>query len=230
MKPRQVWASCAPPETSSLSTDATGGTYWRLSQFDGQVRYFEHIDAAMVCDEAVRETCSERTLPYYYAISGGNLASILLERKLANSDAAYLQNLERGVGLQLSALRALSKVDYPIEWGVFQHNIGLSYIRLFKLQLDPPSALHLIERAIDHIQSSFEVRDPETELQYWVASCRSLGEALIEKARCQTGDDCADSLRYAQTVLAGAVSKAPEREHPHQWAELQEQLARCATA
>lgn len=129
-----------------------------------------------------------------------------------------------------SALRALSRVDYSLEWGIFQHNIGLSYIRLFKLQLDPPSALDIIERAIDHIQSSFEVRDPETELQYWIASCRSLGEALIEKARCQTGVEGADSLRLAQTVLTGAVSKAPEREHPHQWAELQEQLARCATA
>jgi hypothetical protein len=113
--------------------------------------------------------------------------------------------------------------------GHFPAHIGLSYIRLFKLQLDPLSALDIIERAIDHIQSSFEVRDPETELQYWVASCRSLGEALIEKARCQTGDEGADSLRLGQTVLTGAVSKISEREHPHQWAELQAQLTRCAT-
>ena len=224
-----IWTKPAHLKNWCRATIALGGAYWRLSQFDDQVRYFEHIGAAIACDEAVRETCSDTTLPYYYAISGGNLASILLERKLADSDAAYLRNLERSVGLQLSALRALSKVDYPLEWGIFQHNIGLSYIRLFKLQLDPPSALDIIERAIDHIQSSFEVRDPENELQYWIASCRSLGEALIEKARCQTDVESADSLRLAQIVLTEAVSKAPEREHPHQWAELQEQLARCAT-
>ena len=225
-----IWTKLAHLKNWCRATIAIGGAYWRLSQFDDQGRYFEHIDAAMACDEAVREACSETTLPYYYAISGGNLASILLERKLADSDAAYLRNLKRGVDLQLSALRALSKVDHPLEWGIFQHNIGLSYIRLFKLQLDPPSALDIIELAIDHIQSSFEVRDPETELQYWVASCRSLGEALIEKARCQTGDEGADTLKLAQTVLTGAVLEAPKREHPHQWAELQEQLARCVAA
>ena len=226
----KIWTKPAHLKNWCRATIALGGAYWRLSQFDDQERYFEHIDAAVACDEAVREACSETTLPYYYAIAGGNLASILLERKLAESDAAFLRNLERGVDFQLSALRALSKADYPLEWGIFQHNTGLSYITLFKLQPDPPAALDIIERAVQHIQSSLEVRSPDTEFQYWVASCRSLGEALIEKARGQTGDESADSLQLARAILRDAVSKVFEREHPHQWAELQEQLARCATA
>ena len=225
-----IWTKPAHLRNWCRATIALGGAYWRLAQFDSEARYFEHIEAAMAADESVRAACSETTLPYYYAIAGGNLASILLERELADSEAAYLRNLERGLDLQLSALRALSKVEYPLEWGIFQHNTGLSYIRLFKLQSNPPSAIDIIECAIEHIQSSFDVRTPETELQYWVASCRSLGEALIEKSLRQSGHDASQSLRSAQTVLGEAVSKVSEAEHPHQWAELQQQLARCATA
>ena len=64
-------------------------------------------------------------------------------------------------------------------------------------------------------------------LQYWIASRRSLGEALIEKAACQQADEASSTLERAQVLLTEAASKISLIEHPHQWAELQSQLARC---
>jgi hypothetical protein len=64
---------------------ALGGTHLRLAQFDNEERYHEHIATARTAYEAIRETCSETVLPYYYAISGGNLANVMAERKLAES-------------------------------------------------------------------------------------------------------------------------------------------------
>lgn len=64
-------------------------------------------------------------------------------------------------------------------------------------------------------------------LQYWIASRRSLGEALIEKSTGQSGDEAVRSLERARTLLTEAASKISRTEHPHQWAELHKQLARC---
>jgi hypothetical protein len=209
------------------ATIALGGANWRLSQFDDPERFSAHALAARIAYEEVRETCSETILPYYYALSGGSLASLYADRELSASDPEYHDSLALGLQIQHSALNALCKVDHAIAWGIFQHNIGLSYIHFFKLQADRQTSLHLVDSAIDHLERSFEVRDPVDMLQYWIASRRSLGEALIEKAACQSGGKASSTLKRARVLLAEATSKIAQAEHPHQWAELQNQLARC---
>jgi len=84
-----------------------------------------------------------------------------------------------------------------------------------------------IENAIHHLELSFEVRDPENSLQYWVASCRWLGEALLNMSTYSITKDAADYVRRASEVLNGAAAKISSSEHPNQWAEIQTQLARC---
>jgi len=61
-------------------------------------------------------------------------------------------------------------------------------------------------------------------LQYWVASCRSLGEALIERSMYQTKAHARNDLRKSYELLTGATSKISKIEHPHQWAEIHKQL------
>jgi hypothetical protein len=88
----------------------------------------------------------------------------------------------------------------------------------------------IIDKAIHHLELSFQVRDSTDvdAFQYWVASCRSLGEALIERSMCKTNAQASDDLQRAYEVLRGAESKISEAEHPNQWAEIQKQLARCS--
>jgi hypothetical protein len=64
-------------------------------------------------------------------------------------------------------------------------------------------------------------------LQYWVASCRTLGEALLN--RYLLGKQSAENeyLLRARTILTEAASNISANEHPHQWGEIQTQLARC---
>ena len=112
--------------------------------------------------------------------------------------------------------------------GILQHNIGLSYIALFKLQSDKFSNIHVIDKAVLHTDLSFEVRDPENMLQYWVASCRTLGEALIERSMHEKVPRASEDLRRAHEILTAAISKISEIEHPNQWAQVQEQMARCS--
>lgn len=62
--------------------------------------------------------------------------------------------------------------------------------------------------AIDHLQRSFEVRDPIDMLQYWIASRRSLGEALVEKSQCQPADEAARSQQQAPGSVAPATHRS----------------------
>jgi len=222
-----VWTPDASLVNWCRAMIASGGVHWRLSQFDAPEHFARHIAAAKAAYEAVRETCSETVLPFWYAIAGGNLASVYAERKLSKTDLEHRRALERGLEIQHSSLRALSKSEYPTEWGIYQHNIGLAYATLFKLQPDKPSAMALIESAVGHLELSFHVREPVESLQYWIASRRSLGEALIEQSLCQSGDLAAQTMLRAQALLGEALSKISESEHPHQWAELQAQFVRC---
>jgi transcriptional regulator with XRE-family HTH domain len=226
----QIWTRAASLRDWCRAMIALGGSNLRLAQFDHDAHYSAHLAAARAAYDAVRLACSEAVLPYYYAVSGGNLANVLSERKAAASDAEYVDNLERGLVFRLSGLGNLKVETWPEEWGIFQHNIGLSYIQLAQAAPDGGAKRDLIEHAVDHLEQSFEVRDAETELQYWIASVRSLGDALVEKALCQAGGDAAVTLRRAETLLAEGVSKISERDHPHQWAELQTQLSRCEAA
>jgi len=222
-----IWTKADNLTNWCRAMNALGGACSRLAQFDASEKFNIHIAEARAAYEAVRDACSETILPYYFAISGGNLASIYAERILSSSDAEYIKNLEIGLQLQISAIGALSKEDRPVDWGIFQHNIGNSYTTLFKLQPDGASSAKFIDAAIDHLERSFEVRDPIEMLQYWIASSRSLGEALIEKSMRQSGDEGLRDLQRAHDILSGALSRITQQEHPHQWAELQDQLIRC---
>lgn len=224
----KIWTKSQSLHNWCRATNALGGASWRLSQFDVPDRFLVHATSARVAYEAVRETCSETILPYYYALSGGNLASLYADRALSNSDEEFRDSLALGLEIQQSALNALSQTDRPVEWGIFQHNIGNAYTQFFKLHADKLVAVHLVDSAIDHLQRSFEVRDPVDMLQYWIASRRSLGEALIEKSLCQPTDEAVRSLQQARELLTEATFKISRTEHPHQWAELHNQLSRCS--
>lgn len=60
--------------------NALGGVSWRLSKFDAIEKFATHMARAKSFFVAVRENCSETVLPYYYAISGCNLANIYSDR------------------------------------------------------------------------------------------------------------------------------------------------------
>jgi transcriptional regulator with XRE-family HTH domain len=207
---------------------ALGDVSWRLSQFDGKETFAAHIAKAKHLYEAVRENSSETVLSYYFAMSERRLASIYSNQDLAASREEYYDNLEISLRLQVSALNLISKSDHPIDWGISQHNLGLSYTLFFNLQADKPLSIDIIDKAISHLELSFQVRDSAGMLQYWVASCRSLGEALIERSMHQTIPRAGDDLQRSHEILTSAASKISEAEHPNQWAQIQEQLERCS--
>jgi transcriptional regulator with XRE-family HTH domain len=208
---------------------ALGNVSWRLSQFDIPKKFPIHIAKAKSIYETVRENCSEAILPYYYVLSGANIANIYSDPEFAKSDEEYRNSLEISLRLQNDILEATSETDRPEQWGISQHNIGLTYTQLFASQ-KAEYQLNIIDQAIYHLELSFKVRDPDDadQFQYWVASCRSLGEALIERSMHQTNAQASNDLQRAYEVLSGAASKISEAEHPNQWTQIQQQLARCA--
>jgi hypothetical protein len=208
--------------------NALGAISWRLSQFDAPDNFLMHTAKAKSFYATVRENCSETELPYYYAASGINLASIYSDREFARSEEEYYANLENSLRIQNSALKLILKTDRPVDWGILQHNIGCSYTKFFQLQADKHLSMNLIDEAIHHLELSFQVRDSINMLQYWIASCRSLGEALIERSMHQTNPQAGIDLQSSYDLLSGAASKISEAEHPNQWAEIQKQLSRCA--
>lgn len=205
--------------------NALGAISWRLSQFDTRENFSSHVAKAKSRYEAVREQCSETIVPYYYAASGINLASLYSDRSVASSDEEYRSNLEKSLQLQHSALRLICKTDKPVDWGIAQHNLGCSYTQFAQSHADRQTSLKLANDAVHHLELSFEVRDPINMLQYWIASCRSLGEALIARSQYQEQSHILNDLQRAHEVLSAAASKMTEEEHPNQWAEVQEQLS-----
>lgn len=145
---------------------------------------------------------------------------------MAKSDEEYELNLQKTLSLQLSALRIFSKANDPRAWGIVQHNLGCTYLALSKIRSDESQSVGDIESAIRHAELSFDVRTPEDSLQYWLASCRTLGEALFDLSTHSVVKDAAQYARRAEHVLRGAAAKISPSEHPHQWAEIQKELAR----
>lgn len=225
-----VWNKEEHLQNWCKATIALGNVSWRLSQFDNPKTFRIHISKAKSIYETVRETCSETALPYYYAASGANIASIYANRKFARSEEEYRANFEISLKLQNDALKLKSKTDDPEGWGILQHNMGCTYMDFCNLQDDKITSMEVIDKAIHHLELSFQVRDPTDvdAFQYWVASCRSLGEALIERSMHKTNAQASDDLERAYEILSGAESKISEAEHPNQWAEIQKQLARCS--
>jgi hypothetical protein len=130
-----------------------------------------HIAKAKSIYETVRENCSETVLPYYYAASGANIASIYADRKFAKSEEECRANFEIALKLQNESLKLKSKTDDPEGWGILQHNMGCIYTDFCKLQDDKLLSMGIIDKAIHHLELSFQVR-ASTDVdafQYWVA-------------------------------------------------------------
>jgi len=207
--------------------NALGGVSVRLSHFDVAENTMSHLADAERHYLDVRVICSEEFLPKVFAKTGLDLANVYSSRRFAESNADYTKNLQRALSLQLSALLFLSKTDDPIEWGIAQHNLGCVYIDLSDTRNDEVKSTADLENAIRHAELSFEVRDPHDSLQYWVASCRTQGEALLKMSTYSITKDPARYVQRALDLLNGAAAKISLSEHPVQWAQIQEQLARC---
>ena len=222
-----IWKQDAHTEKWCQTKNALGGVSWRLSQFDAPENAMSHLVDAKGHYEDVRACCSEEFLPKMLATAGLDLANVYSNRRLAKSDGDYETNLQFALSLESSALRFFSKANDPRAWGIVQHNLGCSYIRLSEIRTDEVRSVADIENAIHHAELSFEVRNPDDSLQYWVASSRTLGEALLKMSTYSIAKDAAKYVQRASEVLHGAAARITPSEHPHQWAEIQEQLARC---
>jgi transcriptional regulator with XRE-family HTH domain len=222
-----IWHKETHTEEWCQTKNALGGVSVRLSQFDAPESAMSHLSDAKGHYEDVRAVTSEEVLPKMFAIAGLDMAMMYSDRRFAKSDADYETNLQFALSLQFAALRFFSKIDDPTPWGIVQHNLGCSYIDLSTIRTDEAQSAADTASAIDHLELSFEVRDPENSLQYWLASCRSLGEALLNMSTYSITKDSTEYVRRASKVLQGAAAKISASEHPHQWAEIQEQLARC---
>ena len=223
-----IWQKETQTKNWCQTKNALGGVSVRLSQFDiSEDNAMSHLADAKGHYEDVRAQCSEEFLPKTFADAGMNLANVYLDRRLAKSDEEYARNLQFALNLQLSALHFFSKSNDPTEWGILQHNLGCTYIDLSNERTEESKSAGDIENAIRHLELSLQVRDPENSLQYWVASCRSLGEALLNMSTYSITEDAEAYVRRASEVLNGAAVKISLSEHPHQWAEIQAQLKRC---
>jgi transcriptional regulator with XRE-family HTH domain len=206
---------------------ALGGVSWRLSDFDIAENAISHLEDAKDHYKEVRARCSDEFLPKMFATAGYSLATVYAERRLAKSDADYEKNLQFALSLELSALRHLSKSDNPREWGVVHHNLGCRYLDLSEIRIGVAKSITDVENAIYHAKLSFEVRNPDDSLQYWVASCRTLGEALLRMSSYSIEKDSTKYVQRARDVLRGAAARISPSEHPLQWEQIQNQLAKC---
>jgi transcriptional regulator with XRE-family HTH domain len=207
--------------------DALGGVGVRLAEFDAPENAMSHLAEAKGHYEDVRAVCSETLLPKVFAIASGGLANVYSDDRLAKSVDEHKQNLQLALRLRLSALRFISKSNDSEKWGILQHNLGCSYIDLSNSRVAAAESVADVENAIHHLELSFEVRNPEDSLQFWVASCRSLAEALLNMSMYSIVEDAEQYVRRAAGILNGAAAKISPSEHPHQWREIQTQLERC---
>jgi len=206
---------------------ALGGTSYRLSQFDKTENAASHLEDAKKHFEDVRKRCSETVERYFFARALGSLANVYSEKLPSTSRKQYEKHLELSIEYNKSALKLISKSETPEQWGILQHNQGLVYGKLAVLRRDKVLAVRDAESAIHHAELSFEVRNPGDSLQYWVASCRTLGEALLSRSMFGERPAEKEYLLRARTILTEATSKISANEHPLQWDQIQTQLARC---
>jgi transcriptional regulator with XRE-family HTH domain len=223
-----IWKQDNHGEKWCMTKNALGGVSVRLSQFDIAENAISHLIEAKGHYEDVRACCSETFLPKTFATAGLDLANMYSNRLLVQSDEEYVPNVQFALGLQLSSLRFILKKDDPRSWGIVQHNLGCTYINLSNIRTDDAKSALDIDSAIHHLEQSFEVRNPDDSLQYWVASCRSMGEALLNMSTYSVTKDPSSYIQRASQILHAAHAKISPTEHPHQWAEIQHQLERSA--
>lgn len=223
---QEIWTPAANLKAWCRTTNALGATSWRLAQFDEPAKFEKHIAGAKRALEAVRAACSRTVLPYYFAASSGNLANLYYERPPCIPDHEYASNVSAGIDMQLQVVGVLSKEEFPLEWGILYHNIGTSYTLLARSLVGRSTKLDAWSKSVAHLERAFEVRDSRGSLQYWLASSTSLAKVLIDQGLAKTGDEGSCDVERARIILENALAEIDEAGHPHQWSELQSQVAR----
>lgn len=222
------WQKDEDLEQWGRTRNALAAVAVRLSQFDVPDNAVSHLLDAQTQHEEVR-AASLGKAPRVYAIAGVDLATVISDRRIAHSDEEHETNLKHALRLRIAALSVISKEGSPEKWGILQHNLGCGYIDLSRSRRNEAESATDIDSAIEHLELSFTVRSADDDgLQYWVASCRSLGEALLNMSELSITTEPDEYVRRASEVLERAAEKISPNEHPNQWAELQAQLARCA--
>jgi len=221
-----VWTKERSMENWCKAMNALAVTKIRLYQFDTPENFTVHINAAKCALETIRANCSKSMLPNHYRASLVNLGAIYATRRLSQSDEEYRRNMVKCLEFENEALSLVSKENNPEQWGIIQHNLGHDYVLYSRLLDDKSESMPVLDKAVCHAERSFDVRrnDIEDELQYGVASCRTLGEALLERSRHKAHVEAQYDLNRAFEVLSGAVSKISKEGHPNQWDEIQQQL------
>jgi transcriptional regulator with XRE-family HTH domain len=222
----EIWSKETHTEKWCDTKIALSGVGYRLSEFDAADNSLSHLEYAKVQLEEARSACSEHLLPMQSASIAINLANVYSHPLLSKTTADRVANLSLALELQNTALRLLPQAKEPERWGVLQHNLACSYVAMSKVSAVDADAVVLLNKAIQHADLSFEVRDPVESLQYWIASSRTLADALLTLAERATSEDAAPHIERAHAVLRAAQGRISESDHPHQWAQLQEQLAR----
>ena len=221
----KIWTADTSLQTWCMTRNALGGVAVRLAQFDTVSSTLEHLKNAKQNYEAVRQRCSGGKNSEALAIATLDLANVHLNRSFSNSDEEFESNLSIAIELQRSTLDYFTVEHNPRAWGILHHNLGCSHTSMAALKTDKNEAIGHLEAAVSHLEQSFDVRTPASGLQYWVASCRSLGEALISFATLVPERSTEYSQRATET-LQQAHSLINQSEHPNQWGEIETQLSR----
>ncbi len=221
-----IWEQSTKIDQWCMTKIALGGTSWRLSQFDLQDNAKSHLVAAKIHYQDVLAQCSKKFMPEIFALASLDLANVYADQKMAVPEYNYELNLTEALSLQMSTLSVFDKIKNPREWGIVQHNLSCTYIALSRIRIDQFQSYEDTESAVRHARLSLDVRDPENTLQYWVAYCRTLAEALLDLSSYQSNSDADQHAQRASVILQEAAAKISLREHPHQWEQIQLQLSR----
>ena len=222
-----VWTETTHPNEWAKSKNALGAVFTRLAQFDRPELQSGHYWEGRRHFEDLRANADPRLMAEFRAFAEVNLATVLQERSTASSDAGHIENVLEALRLQVSAFSALTREKEAVQWGILQHNLACSFIKMASLQGDSSAAAADLEAAIEHANLSFEVRDGPDELQYWIASARTKSEALITLSNL-AAEGAGGHRSEAADLLDLALAKISEADHPHQWSELQCQLSRLS--
>jgi len=206
------------------SKNALGGVGIRLAQFDIPENAMMHLTKSQEHYRDVRSHCSADFLQEYFATAGANMASVYSDRRMARNEDEYRENLLLALELLQSSLSIVKRLDDRDD-SLLHHNLAVTYIDLSSIRNDKEQSISDLRNAISHAEYSLEARDPLTSLQYWVASCRTLGDALLCLA-IYVNDDL-PLIQRASNILRNAASRISSTDHPHQWIEIQDQISRC---
>lgn len=222
----KLWSLLEDREGWCRSALALAGVRWRLAHFGHPQNSVKHLGRASIIYDRVLEICSATKFPDVYVTALCDSANLLRESMPEQSDQQRLSNLAACLERQQMALALVSKENNARAWGILKHNIGCTHISLARIRNSNADVVLDLERAISSLESSFDVRDEEENFQYWLASCRSLSEALISLAHVSKASVRDECLRRARALLTDAIQKTSPSEHPNQRAELDEQYER----